>query len=102
MVLSPELNERDLGLLVQYSLGPDEEMAEAVVGAFIKAGVDVFSKPTTLVDWINPDVLKHLDWTPDGPLYLSTRIWDHRVVITAEEVRIYRSPRPNPIYSATE
>ena len=102
MVPSPELNERDLGLLVRYSLGPDEEMAEAVVGAFGEAGINVFSKPTTLANWINPDVLEELEWTPNGPLYLSTRIWDHRVVITAEEVRIYRSPRPNPIYSATE
>lgn len=93
MALSPRFNERELSLLVRYSLETDQEMAVAVVHAFIEAGIDVFSKPTTLVDWINTDVIEHLQWTSDQPLYLSTRIWDHRVVLTAEEVRIYRSPR---------
>lgn len=86
----PELNERELSLLVRYSLDSDEEMAAAVVSAFSAAGVDVHMKPTTLVDWINAEVFEHLQWTSDRPLYLCTRIWDHGVVMTAEEVRIYR------------
>lgn len=93
MATSPELNERDLTLVVRYSLDSDEEMAEAVVEAFIAAGIDVYDKPTQLVDWINADVFEHLHWSADRPLYLSTRIWSHRVMMTAEEVRIYRSPR---------
>lgn len=88
----PELNEGDLSLLVRYSLESDEELAEAVVSAFMAAGVDVHREPTTLVDWINADIFEHLRWTSDRPLYLCTRIWDHGVVMTAEEVRIYRGP----------
>ncbi|WP_313691846.1 hypothetical protein [Halorarum halobium] len=69
-------------------------MSEAIVNAFHAANVDVFEEPTRLADWVNTDVLNDLQWSSDGPLYLSTRIWDHQVVLTAEEVRIYtRSAR---------
>ena len=85
----PLLNESDLHLLVAYSISSEEEMSEAIVNAFQAANIDVFEKPTQLVDWIDSDVFDALQWTPDCPLYLSTRIWDHQVVITAKEVRIY-------------
>lgn len=89
----PPLNEGDLHLLVSYSLDAGEEMTEAVVNAFLAANIDVFDEPTRLVDWINADVFDDLQWSSGRPLYLCTRIWDHRVVMTAEEVRIYaRSP----------
>lgn len=87
----PLLNEEDLDLLVSYSVSSGEEMSEAIVNAFHAANVDVFEKPTQLVDWINADVFETLQWTSDRPLSLSTRIWDHRVVLTPEEVRIYTS-----------
>lgn len=89
MVPLSGLNERDLTLVASYSVESDEEMAEAVIAAFNEAGIDVFSLCTTLTDWINPDVFEQLDWSSDRPLYLSTIIWDHRVVLTAEEVRVY-------------
>ena len=89
MVPLSGLNERDLTLVASYSVESDEEMAEAVIAAFNEAGIDVFSKCTTLTDWINSDVFEQLDWSSDRPLYLSTIIWDHRVVLTAEEVRVY-------------
>ena len=85
----PRLNEGDFDLLVAYSLSSEEEMIEAIVNAFHAANIDVFEKPTRLDDWINADVFDVLQWTSDRPLYLSTRIWDHQVVITAKEVRIY-------------
>jgi len=88
----PLLNEKELHLLVSYSLSSGEEMHEAVVNAFHAANIDVFEKPTQLVDWVNADVFEAIQWTSDRPVYLSTRIWDHQVVITAEEVRIYTSP----------
>lgn len=88
----PELNERDLSLLVRYSLESDEEMAEGVVNAFLAAGLDVYNQDTALVDWINPEVFEHCQWRSDQPLYLCTRIWNHGVVLTAEEIRIYRGP----------
>mgnify|MGYP005858184697 CR=1 FL=1 len=88
----PLLNENDLHLLVAYSISSKEEMSEAIVNAFHAANIDVFEKPTQLFDWIDPDVFDALQWTPDGPLYLSTRIWDHQVVLTAKKVRIYTQP----------
>lgn len=87
----PLLNEEDLDLLVSYSLSSGEEMHEAIVNAFCAARIDVFERRTQLVDWVNADVFESLQWTSDRPVYLSTEIWDHQVVITAEEVRIYTS-----------
>lgn len=88
----PLLNEEKLDLLVSYSISSGEEMTEAVIDAFLAANIDVFERPTTLVDWVNVDVFEDIRWTSDRPVYLSTRIWDHQVVLTAEEVRIYTAP----------
>jgi hypothetical protein len=85
----PLLDESQLNLLVSYSISSEQEVTEAVIDAFLAGNIDVYEKPTTLVDWVNVDVLENIRWTADGPVYLSTRIWDHQVVITAEEVRIY-------------
>lgn len=94
MVALPLLNEDNMDLLVRYSLSREEEMAEALVNAYHAANIDVFEKPTTISDWINPDALTALQWSSDRPIYLSTRIWDHQVVITAEEIRIYTQSHP--------
>lgn len=85
------MNEGDLTLLVSYSLGSDEEMSKAIVEAFLAANIDVYHKPTSLVEWVNTDVFDDLQWSSDRPIYLCTRIWDHQVVLTAEEIRIYSS-----------
>lgn len=85
----PRLNEEELDLLVSYSISRGEEMSEAVIEAFLAGKIDVFEKPTTLVDWVNVEVFEDIQWTSDRPVYLSTRIWNHRVVMTAEEIRIY-------------
>lgn len=87
----PGLNDGDLDLVVSYSVGSGEEINEAVVNAFLAANIDVFDKSTQLADWINPGVIESIQWSADRPLYLCTRIWDHQVVVTAEEVRIYTS-----------
>lgn len=89
MVPLPRLDEDDLDCLVTYPIGADEEIAEAVVYAFEAIDIDVFEKSTQLNDWINTDAFAALGFDAGRPLYLSTRIWDHRVVITAEEIRIY-------------
>lgn len=91
MNILPKLNEGDLNLLVSYSISSDEQLTEAVVNAFQAANIDVYGQPTFLIDWMNPDVFESIQWTSGAPVYFSTRIWDHRVVITAEEVRIYAS-----------
>lgn len=88
---SPLLNEKELDLLVSYSIGSEEEMSVAVIDAFHAANVDVFEKPTELVDWVNIEVFEAIEWTSDRSLYLSTCIWDHQVVFTGEEIRIYTS-----------
>jgi hypothetical protein len=85
----PLLNEKQLDLVVCYSLSSGEEMSVAIVNAFHAANIDVFEKSTRLDDWVNTDVFESIHWTSDRPLYLSTRIWGYRVVITPEEVRIY-------------
>jgi len=86
----PRLNENEMDLLVAYSLSSEEAMVEGVVNSFYAANIDVFEKPTQLYDWVNPDVFTLLQWSSNRPIYLSTRIWDHQVVITSEEIRIYR------------
>lgn len=83
------LNDEELDIVVRYSLDNDESMAEAVVNAFLAANVNVFDKPTQLADWVDVDVLDKIQGASDQPLYLWTRIWDHIVVISPEEVRIY-------------
>lgn len=89
----PLLNESERHLLVNYSLSGEEEMTEGVVNAFHAANIDVFEEPSRLDDWINTDVFTALRWASDRPIYLGTRIWDHQVVITAEEIRIYTQSR---------
>jgi len=89
MASLPLLNEKEFDLLVAYSVGSGEEMTEAIVNAFHAADIAVFEKPTQLNDWVNADVFESIQWISDRPLYLSTRLWNQRVVITHEEVRIY-------------
>jgi len=90
----PPLNENEMDLLLAYSLSSEEEMVEGVVKSFNAANIDVSEKPTKLYDWVNPDVFTLLQWSSNCPIYLSTRIWDHQVVITSEEIRIYRQSFP--------
>lgn len=85
----PPLNEGTLDLLLSYSVGSGEEMAEGVVNAFLAANIDVFERQTQLVDWVDPDILEAIQQSADHPIYLCTQIWDHQVVMTSEEVRIY-------------
>lgn len=89
MVPLPLLDGGELDLVVVYSVDTDERMTEAIVSAFRAVEVDAFEESTRLVDWVDPDVLEKLRWSPDQPLYLYTRIWDHDVVVKPDEVRIY-------------
>ena len=82
-------DEEEFSLLVRKSIGSEEGTGEAVVDAFLAAGVDVYELPTTRAEWIDPDIFETLQWSSGRPLYLCTQIWDHRVVMAPEEVRIY-------------
>ena len=88
----PPLNDGECSLIVRHSIDSEEEMIEAVVDAFLAAGVDAYDRPTTLAEWIDPDVFETLQWSSSRPLYLGTLILDHEVVITPDQVAIYTAP----------
>lgn len=88
----PLVDEGDLTLVVRYTPDAGESMSEAIVNAFLAAGLDVFDRPTHLVDWVDADAFETLDWSDDDTHYFATNIWDHRVVMASEEVRIYTPP----------
>lgn len=92
MVTLPLLHEGDLDLVDSYAVSPEEGMSLAVVNAFLAAEIDVFGKSTKLADWVNPDVFEALQWADDRPIYLCTLIWNHQVVVTSQEIRIYAAP----------
>lgn len=85
----PRVDEEELELLATYQVGEDQAMTTAVVNAFLAAKINVFEESTQLVDWINPDAVDSLRWTDENPLSVATAIWNHNVVITADEIRIY-------------
>lgn len=85
-------NQRDSGPLAVRSIDSEESTSVAIVDAFRAADVDVFRKDTTLQEWIDTDALESFEWSADRPLAVSTRIWGHEVVVTAEAVRIYPDP----------
>ena len=89
MVPLPQLNEEELSLLVSHTIGADETVSEAIVGAFSEANVNVFAEETTLEEWIDTDGLEEFDWDSHRPFYVSSPVWDHQVVVTPDEVRIY-------------
>lgn len=90
----PPLRRGNSGLVVAHGIESDESLTEAIIEAFLLAGLDVYSEPTQVADWVEPDVLEGLDF--DAPqTYLGTRIWDHHILITGEEVRIYERFPPN-------
>lgn len=94
MVPLPRLNEAELDLLVSYPIGDEESVCGAVVDAFLAANVDVFDRSSSIEQWIDTDALEGFDWRAGDPLYVSTAIWNHGVVVTSDEVRIYSEP-PN-------
>lgn len=91
MVSVPVLDDEDLELLVAYTRDPGEEMSSAVVNAFLAGDVDVNAKETQLESWIDTDALGDLDWSTARSTLLYIHIWEHPVVLTPEEVRIYDS-----------
>jgi len=91
MVGAPALDESELDQLVSYPVGDDEAVSRAVVAAFRSLGVDPSEKETRLANWVDTDVLEDVRWDSAWPVYLSGRVWGRRVVVTADEIRIYES-----------
>lgn len=88
------LVEEELELLSTYSIDAVEEPDEAVVNAFISAGFDVFDRTTRLADWDDADLLPDLDLSSENLLHVGLRCWDHFVILTSDEVRIYAPSNP--------
>jgi hypothetical protein len=88
-MLTPVLDESKLDLLVSFDLDSEVEITEGIVAAFEASQIDVFNKSTVLQDWIEPAAYRSINWNRPHPVYLSTVIWDHRVVISENQIRIY-------------
>lgn len=89
MVSLPQLNEEELTLFVSHTIRANETVSEAVVSAFSEANINVFDEETTLEEWVNTDALEEFDWNSRRPFYVSSPVWEHQVVVTPDEVRIY-------------
>ena len=77
--------------VISRSMGPDATVSTAVVETFLAADIDVNARETTLHDWVDPVVL---DTFPldDPSNRLMVRLWDHAVVVTGREIRIFADP----------
>lgn len=87
------LNEENHETKASHSIDSGEELSDGIIYAFLSANVQVFDKPTLLNNWVDPVILEAIQRSPDSPHYLHTVIWDHQVVITSEEVRIYTTSK---------
>lgn len=94
MASLPLLHEEDLELVSIYSIDAEEKANEAVVSAFLSADFDVFDRSSRLADWDDADLLTDLDLSSENLLHVGMRCWDHLVIITPDEVRIYDPSTP--------
>jgi hypothetical protein len=83
------LSDDDHSLLIAYSVDSHTPRTEAIVEAFLAVNIDVYQKDTTIHDWIEATALDAFSWSTNQSLQISTRIWDHTVVITSDQIRIY-------------
>ena len=79
---------RDRRRLVTYSLSSDESASDSLLMAFDAIGVDIQRQDTTLVDWIDPDVINKLQ-TSTSEFYITFDVWDYPVALTPDKVIIY-------------
>lgn len=79
---------RDRIRLVTYNLSSDESASDGLLMAFDAIGVDVQRQDTTLVDWIDPDVINRLQ-TGVSEFYITFDVWDYPVALTPDKVIIY-------------
>ncbi|WP_336022714.1 hypothetical protein [Halobellus salinisoli] len=81
-------DHRDRNRLVTYNLSPDESANDGLLMAFDAIGVDVQRQDTTLVDWIDPDVINGLQ-TITSEFYITFDVWNYPVALTSDKVIIY-------------
>lgn len=85
---------QDSSQLVTKTLGPDEPASMGVIDAFDALGVDVFSRTTTLHDWVDTDAIDTLS-RECSEFELRVSVWDYPVAITPDRVTVY-SPESDP------
>lgn len=83
---------QDRSRLVTYNLSPDEPATDGLLMAFDSIGVDVQRQDTTLVDWIDPDVINALQ-TRTSEFYITFDVWNYPVALTPDKVIIYTPER---------
>lgn len=83
----PRLSEQQPPL-VTYQIEGGESVYEAITEAFGALGIDVYEENTTIDDWTSG--LFDLSMLgSEAPWRVSTIMWDHPIVITPGEIRIY-------------
>jgi len=84
----------DSSPVIRYARDAEEKGVDAIVSAFATESLDVdITKRDSLYAWIDLDALDALFESAGGDVELSTVIWDHPVVITADEIEIYEAER---------
>lgn len=86
----PDLRLSGYETAVVYSLGTDESTTDAVLAAFEHSDVDIGEHETTLYEQIDDIGLNGLFGGDVRELRLTTRLWGRPVVITPEQVVVYR------------
>lgn len=72
-----------------HSVAPQEEISEAILEAFEERSVELLDREVQLQDKVDVDALNALDWDHGSSVRLGFTLWDHRVVVRPEAVRLY-------------
>jgi len=82
----------DSAPVVTYARDGEENGVDAIVSAFAKTPLDVdLAERDPLYEWIDLDALDALFESTRDDVALSTIIWDHPVVITADDIEVYNA-----------
>lgn len=74
---------------VIHSVPTQKQMSEAILDAFQETSVDVLNREVRLQDKLDVDALDGLGWTRASSLRLEFTLWEHRVEIRPETIRLY-------------
>jgi hypothetical protein len=75
--------------LITYQISDDETEYEAITNAFRAIDVDVYNQDTAVADWAKDCPIETINWDSERPCRVTTIIWDHPIVLTSDEIRIY-------------
>lgn len=80
-----------LNEVITYRISDRESVVEAISTAFERINTEVYDKETILNDWIDCDCFNEMNWNSNEALTISTEIWNHPTMITANTVTIYET-----------